>query len=119
MLEQYEVAKHWLRSVVNADPTDIATRFELALVLLAMRQDGDAKEYAVASELAREKSAERRRGLFHVALGDLIDAHKEGRVDPAQAKRVWQDLWKDLQAAGLREDELARLRYAAAEENAA
>jgi tetratricopeptide (TPR) repeat protein len=115
MLEKYEVAEHWLRSVVNADPTDIATRFDLALVRLAMRRDDDAKEYAAASKLAREKSAERRRGLFHVALGDLIDAHKEGRVDPAQAKRVW----KDLQAAGERDDELDRLQYRAAEENAA
>jgi tetratricopeptide (TPR) repeat protein len=119
MLKQYEVAEHWLRSVVNANPTDIGTRFDLALVLFAMRQDGDAKEYADASKLAREKSAERRRGLFHIALGDLIDARKEGHVDPAQAKRVWHDLWKDLQAAGLRRDELARLQYRAAEENAA
>ena len=119
MLEKYEAAEHWVRSVVNADPTDIATQFDLALVLLAMRRNDDAKEYAAASKLAREKSAERRRGLFHVALGDLIDAHKEGRVDPAQAKRVWQGLWKDLQAAGLREEELARLQYPAADENAA
>ena len=119
MLEKYEAAKHWLRSVVSADPNDIATRFDLALVLLAMRRDDGAKEYAAASRLAREKSAERRRGLFHVALGDLIDAHKEGRLDPAQAERVWQDLWKDLQAAGEREDELDRLQYRAAGENAA
>jgi tetratricopeptide (TPR) repeat protein len=119
MLEQHEVAEHWLRGVVNGDPTDIATRFVLALVRLAMRRDDDAKEYAAASKLARQKSAERRRGLFHLALGDLIDAHKEGRVDPAQAKRVWQDLWKDLQAAGERDDELARLQYRVAEENAA
>ena len=119
LLEQYEVAKHWLSSIVSADPTDIATRFDLALVLLAMGQDRDAKEYATASKLAREKSAERRRGLFHVALGDLIDAQKEGRVAPAQAKRVWQDLWRDLQSAGLRRDELDRLQYPAAKENAA
>jgi tetratricopeptide (TPR) repeat protein len=119
MLKQYEGAEHWLRSAVSADPTDIGTRFDLALVLLAMRQDADAKEYALASELAREKSAERRRGLFDVALGDLIDAHKDGRLDPAQAKRVWQSLWKDLQAAGAHDDHLARLQYSAAEENAA
>ncbi len=119
MLKQYEGAEHWLRSVVSADPTDIGTRFDLALVLLAMGQDSDAKEYAIASKLAREKSAERRRGLFHVALGDLIDAQKEGRVAPAQAKRVWHDLWSDLQSAGLRRDELDRLQYPAAKENAA
>ena len=104
---------------MSADPTDISTRFDLALVLLAMRQDGGAKEYAIASKLAREKSAELRRGLFHVALDDLIRAQKEGYVDPAQAKGVWHDLWKDLQAAGLRRNELDRLRYTAAKENAA
>jgi tetratricopeptide (TPR) repeat protein len=41
MLKQCEGAEHWLRSVVSADPTDIGTRFDLALVLLAMRQDVD------------------------------------------------------------------------------
>ena len=118
MLKQYEGAEHWLRNLVRARPTDIEMQFDLALVLLAMRQDADAKEYAVASKLARGKSAERRRGLFDVALGDLIDAHKEGCVDRAQAKRVWQDLWRELQAAGLRRDALDRLQYPVAKENA-
>jgi hypothetical protein len=48
---------------------------------------------------------------LHVALADLIDAIEEGRIESAQARDIWQGLWNDLRAAGLRDDELARLQY--------
>lgn len=96
LLKQYDVAEHWFRSVVTANPTNIGTHFDLALTLLAMRQDSAATEYARASKLARKKSKERRRGLFDVALSDLIHASKEERVDSMQANRIARFLSRRL-----------------------
>jgi tetratricopeptide (TPR) repeat protein len=111
-LKQYEEAEYWLRDIVLRDPSDLTTRFDLALVLLAMNSGDAEKEYADTSSHARKKAPERRRGLFHIAIVDLIGAAKAGRLnEPTRARSIWQGLWNDLKKAGVRDVELARLQY--------
>jgi tetratricopeptide (TPR) repeat protein len=111
MLRQYEEAEHWLRGVVLREPSDITTRFDLALTMLAMNREDAEKEFAEASERTSKKARERQRGLFYVAAGDLIRAAEEGCVNTKRARSVWQGLRKGLEVAGLRTDALTRLRF--------
>jgi tetratricopeptide (TPR) repeat protein len=113
MLRQYELAEHWLRSLVESNKTDIGMRFDLAVVLLASNAPDAEQEYKSASKMAQQEGRLRQRGLFHVALTDLIDAVDESRIDPSRALQVCQRLWDRLEVAGLRKAELMRLKQAA------
>jgi len=76
-------------------------------------------EYANVSKRAREKSAQRQRGLFHIATADLIDACREKRVDWALAKPIYDELWEAIQSLGLSGDLMSQLSFPAKRENAA
>ena len=82
LLGQSDMAEHWLRSLVSGAPSDIAIRFDLALVLLAAESsDAERQIRRGVGVHGAQKSRERQRGLLHVALTDLVEAVREERVD--------------------------------------
>jgi tetratricopeptide (TPR) repeat protein len=110
MLGQYEAAEHWLRGMVNSDPNDVATRFDLALSLLALKREEGVEEYKAALELARKQARDRQRGILYIAAADLIEASEDRRVKDVQAQTVWESLWTVLKELQRHTEEFATLR---------
>lgn len=110
LLKQEDLAEHWLRGAIDLAPAELSTRFDLALVLLVLESGDAVKAYERATQLALERSAPRQRGLFHGALFDLNEAVQDERVNAERSQPIRWSLWEALKAAGLRAEELNRLK---------
>jgi tetratricopeptide (TPR) repeat protein len=111
---QYELAEYWLRYAIGAQPAEINPQFDLGLVLLAAGRNDEAKTaYNDAAKHARDRSLERQRGLFHVALIDVISAAEEWRFDGGLGRAIAEELRNGLREAGFSQEKLAHLRYPA------
>src|SRR5206468_3860483 len=76
-LRRYDEAVRLLRASLSVDE-DPAAQFDLGLVLLASSRSSPAlSEYERAVELASKKHVLRRRGLYYIALFDLVEAAKK------------------------------------------
>jgi tetratricopeptide (TPR) repeat protein len=110
LLRDYEAAEHWLRAALAAKIDDCTLQFDLGLVLLADGRPDATAQFKSALQLASGRPTARRRGLLNVALLDLIISVMDGRIGASSATAVCDDMFRALEAAGLRSDMLTRLR---------
>jgi tetratricopeptide (TPR) repeat protein len=121
LLRRYEAAEHWLRAALptatmkgeKVPAHDILAHFNLALVLLKLRPAEGKKEYSAAMTRARQKPEQRRRGLLHIALLDLVEAagNRDKVINYNDGLPVWRRLRSELEKAHFPADLLGALPY--------
>lgn len=113
LLGRYDEAVRCLRAALAADEDDFTTSFDLALALLASGRTATAEvEYRRATERAKSRHRPpRQRGLFYIAIIDLIQAVKDRRIDGPDGSEIYRDLRQHLERARFDRGKLATLDY--------
>jgi tetratricopeptide (TPR) repeat protein len=79
-LRQYDEAVRLFQSCISISQNNIDVHFDLALALLASGRSSAGAEYERAIERATSKHLLRQRGLFYIALYDVVTGIAEGRM---------------------------------------
>jgi tetratricopeptide (TPR) repeat protein len=81
-LRRYDEAARLLRAGLSKVYDPIALEFDLGLILLASsRLDLAARQYDRADRLCQKKNKLKQRGLYYVAIFDLVEAVEEQRIE--------------------------------------
>jgi tetratricopeptide (TPR) repeat protein len=100
-LGRYDEAVRLLRASLSVDE-DPAAQFDLGLVLLASSRSSLAlSEYQRAADLAKRKHVLRQRGLYYVALFDLVEAAKNQSFEGDEADNIFKLLRSHLHNSGV------------------
>jgi predicted Zn-dependent protease len=101
-LRRFDAAEHWLRASIEDDPDNAeATRFDLALVLLAAKSPGAATAYHVATASAECLDRLRQRGLFYIAALDAREAIEDDLLNASDGTKRLDNLIGHLSELGL------------------
>ncbi|WP_083930455.1 tetratricopeptide repeat protein [Methylovulum miyakonense] len=107
-LARYDEAMRLLQQALSVDEEPITVRFDLALTMLAGSRDSLAlTEYQGAIEMASKKHRLRQRGLYYIALFDLVDAAKDGIIG-SDSREIFEQLRCLLAESGV---DLSMLRW--------
>jgi tetratricopeptide (TPR) repeat protein len=80
-LGHYDEAARLLQAAFSITDNPVAVQFDLALTLLASgRREFALTEYQYGIDLASKKHLLRQRGLYYIALFDLVEAAEDGRI---------------------------------------
>jgi tetratricopeptide (TPR) repeat protein len=108
LIGNYDEALRLLQSW-NAANGDLATHFDRALALLASGREAGIAEYDRLAKVAEDRDALYRRGLFDIALRDVMAAAAENRIK-SLGEPVFGILCKSLSAAGTAVENLSWMR---------
>jgi tetratricopeptide (TPR) repeat protein len=100
-LRRYDEAVRLFQSSLSIDDNDIRAQFALALALLESGRGRANDEYEEGVKRAKSKHVLRQRGLFYVALYDLVNAAADARVKEEQGCSIFARLRSELANSGI------------------
>ena len=101
LLRNHDEALRLIQAWTSSAPEDVGSQFDRALILLASGRSVAIADYIQLTEEVRKLHRLRQRGLFYVALWDLVVAATHKRVDETAAERVFAQLHDALASTGL------------------
>ena len=104
-LRRYDEAARFVQAALSNDTTGqyrAALEFDLGMIYLATSRAALAvEEYKRGIEAAQTQHPLRQRGIFYIALYDVVDAAAEGRIPEREGSEVFRTLRDRLSESGV------------------